>query len=317
MSDESMQRYVHEALFFGSTQELVDEAAPFLRDGLDAGSDVVLVCTDDNNRAVTEALDADERIICLRQPEVYQKPVTAIEHLRDLAHGRLSAGSEQVRIIGQLDFGASRRSWDEWSRFEALLNHVLSPFPLWSLCAYDTQSLPAPVIDAGQLAHPYVRRGGTRGTNPSYVEPAELLRRPQVGVEPLPDVEPTMVVTDLHDLRRLTRRLRDLLQAAHVGSDRVEDLVLAVNEVATNGVRHGTPPVAVRMWVEPDHVTCSITDRGPGIDDPYAGYLPGGGETLPEGRFGLWLARRLCDELVLQHAAEGFTVRLVMRPDHR
>jgi anti-sigma regulatory factor (Ser/Thr protein kinase) len=82
--------------------------------------------------------------------------------------------------------------------------------------------------------------------------------------------------------------------------------------VATNGLRHGEPPVTVRAWVSPGRFVCTVTDRGAGFDDPFAGYVRGGGEDLPEGRLGLWLARQLCDEVTTSRTPEGFTARLVV-----
>jgi len=77
-------------------------------------------------------------------------------------------------------------------------------------------------------------------------------------------------------------------------------------------VRHGEPPVTVRAWLAPGRVVCTVTDRGAGFDDPFAGYLRGTGEEIPEGQFGLWLARQLCHEVVMSRTPEGFTARLVM-----
>ena len=312
MSAETAPRFVHEALFFRSTQELVDEAARFLREGLATGADAVLLCAESNNIAVARALGADERIICLSQQEIFQKPVTAIASIRDFVRSRLESGSDQIRMVGEVDFGDSRGLWDEWNRFEALLNHVLSPFPVWCLCGYDTTALPDPVVTGGETTHPYLRRAGVRGASPAYVEPAEILHRAQTRLDPLPAAAPAMTVTDLHDLRALSRWIRESLGTAGVAAETADDLVLAANEIATNGLRHGAPPVDVQLWVTPARITCTVTDRGSGIDDPFAGYLPGGGQTLPEGHFGLWLARRLCDHLELLPTAEGFTVRLAM-----
>ena len=47
-----------------------------------------------------------------------------------------------------------------------------------------------------------------------------------------------------------------------------------------------------------DRAICTVTDRGTGFDDPFLGYLPGGGAPLPEGQYGLWMARHLCDEIL-------------------
>lgn len=310
---ESSGRQVHEALFFGSWRELRDESAPFLREGLAAGADAVLACTEAHNRLLSEALGDDERLIRLPREQVFRKPVAAIEVIRGLLQDRVAAGSPQVRVVSEVDYGGTSRSLEEWGRFEAVVNLALAPYPVWVLCAYDLDALPAPAVTFGRLTHPFVRRAGRRRANPEYVEPAELLRRPEVPPGPLPDDAPTVAEADVQDLRGLARRVRDALLAGSVRDAVVDDLLLSLNEIVTNGLRHGTPPVSVRLWLTEDEVVCTVTDRGPGIADPLAGYLPGGGEALPEGRFGLWLARRLCDQVHTSRSDTGFTVRLVLR----
>ncbi|HET9500379.1 MAG TPA: ATP-binding protein, partial [Marmoricola sp.] len=73
-------------------------------------------------------------------------------------------------------------------------------------------------------------------------------------------------------------------------------------------------PVTLRLWVDHDQVVTTITDAGPGFDDPFIGYTmqsdrPGSGRPGPPG-MGLWLARQMCDELAFRHDEDGFTVRL-------
>jgi anti-sigma regulatory factor (Ser/Thr protein kinase) len=309
---EALDDYVHEALFFGSTQDLVAEAAPFLRAGLAAGDDVVLICEEENNQAVAKQLGHDERIIYFPRPGAYQKAVTAVQFYRDFMRSRLEQGSRRVRLVGQVNFGTDPRAWDEWRRFEALCNHALSSYPLWCLCAYDVRDQPSAAVATAEITHPFVRHGEASRVNPGYVDPAALLRVPPAVLRPLPEDAPTVALCDLEDLNGLHRRVRERLVAARLEGELVDDLVLVVNELATNGIRHGVPPVTVRMRLTEHRVVCTVVDRGPGFDDPYAGYLPGNGAELPEGQFGLWLARRLCDQLLVDRTPEGFAVTLVV-----
>ena len=75
-------------------------------------------------------------------------------------------------------------------------------------------------------------------------------------------------------------------------ADRLPDLVLAVNELATNSMRHGGGRGMLRIWERGRHVLLRGRDRGR-IDDPLAGRerpdRSGGG-----GR-GLWIVNHLCD----------------------
>ncbi|HYH26541.1 MAG TPA: ATP-binding protein [Blastococcus sp.] len=55
---------------------------------------------------------------------------------------------------------------------------------------------------------------------------------------------------------------------------------------------------------------CTIRDAGAGPADPFAGYGPAHGEDLSAGGMGLWLARQLCDHVVLRRDERGSSVRL-------
>lgn len=100
-------------------------------------------------------------------------------------------------------------------------------------------------------------------------------------------------------------------RAAGLSGDRLEDFVVAVNELMTNAVRHGGGRGRVALWRAGDAVSCAVTDRGAGTSRPPVrperptGDVPGG--------WGLWLARRLTDEMWVESGAEGTTVRISTR----
>lgn len=90
---------------------------------------------------------------------------------------------------------------------------------------------------------------------------------------------------------------------------RLEDYVLAVNEIVTNAVRHAGGRGAVRLWTAGGELLCEVTDKGSGIP---AERLDG--RTLPpshavSGR-GLWLARHLVDEVTVLSTPAGTIVTL-------
>ena len=111
-------------------------------------------------------------------------------------------------------------------------------------------------------------------------------------------------------------RLAGLRRAvrAYLGgvSDEVtDDVVLAVNEVATNAVLYGSrggQPVEVAVHVTHDWVEASVLDHGP---EPPPG-LPAEADTdeLRAGGRGLWLLRRLVDEVRLERVKLGTRVTL-------
>jgi anti-sigma regulatory factor (Ser/Thr protein kinase) len=88
----------------------------------------------------------------------------------------------------------------------------------------------------------------------------------------------------------------------------LDHVILAVYEVATNGLVHGAPPVRIRAWRHGETLIVQADDAGGRPIPPTAGYLPP--PPSAEGGQGLWLARQVTDAL-LTHTAAGMTsVRL-------
>ncbi|MFI6596691.1 ATP-binding protein [Nonomuraea sp. NPDC050536] len=85
---------------------------------------------------------------------------------------------------------------------------------------------------------------------------------------------------------------------------RLEDFVLAVNEIATNAVLHGGGCGRLRLWSQGGRLWCEVTDDGPGLPP---GWL--GASRRPschqDGGRGLWLARLLCRHLVIVSSPRG------------
>jgi anti-sigma regulatory factor (Ser/Thr protein kinase) len=108
-------------------------------------------------------------------------------------------------------------------------------------------------------------------------------------------------------------RLRDvvaaLANACGLARARVEDLVLAVHELATNSVRHGGGRGTCRLWREGAKLVCEVSDRG-WITDPMAGRRRPATDQL--GGRGLWLVNQLCDAMELRSSPDGTVVRVWM-----
>lgn len=94
---------------------------------------------------------------------------------------------------------------------------------------------------------------------------------------------------------------------------RVDDLVIAVNEVASNTLAHTAGPGRLAIWSTPREVICQISDTGH-ITDPLAGTRPGLSEGLG-AHMGLWVVRQICDLAEIHTSPTGTTIRLHMLLD--
>jgi anti-sigma regulatory factor (Ser/Thr protein kinase) len=99
-------------------------------------------------------------------------------------------------------------------------------------------------------------------------------------------------------------------RGAGFGADQTNELVLCVNEVASNSLRHAGGTGVLRAWTDRDCVVCEVRDRGR-FDQPLAGrFRPAPDD---EAGRGLWLANQLCDLVQIRSLPDGTAVRLHMR----
>jgi serine/threonine-protein kinase RsbW len=124
------------------------------------------------------------------------------------------------------------------------------------------------------------------------------------------DVSPLLAERfDRSQVTGLRHSLASCVEAAGLKGQRLDDFVLAVNELITNAVRHGGGAGQVRLWVTSDMVLCEVSDGGGGIG---ADRLANHDRPAPDtaGGWGLWLAEQLSDTMSVTSGAAGTVVRI-------
>ena len=309
-AEHSKAEFRHEALLYVGWEEFIAGTVPFIRDGLSAGEPVLVVESAEKIEMLRLALGGDVgEVLFADMAQVGANPACIIPAWHEFVTLNAAPG-RRMRGIGEPIW--RERSSDELvecQRHESLLNVAFGRGePWWLLCPYDVEKLDPAVIEEARRSHEFVAERGARQRSDSFRgfdasgAPFDV---------PLPEPESVASrlafgATDLESLREVVSRQA---RAARLKASRAAELVIAVNEIATNSIRHGGGRGTLRIWHEPTALVCEIRDRGR-FDKPLAGrQRPSNDPAAPRG---LWLANHLCDLVQIRTLADGTVVRLHM-----
>ena len=108
------------------------------------------------------------------------------------------------------------------------------------------------------------------------------------------------------------RQVRQMVEAdgtrLNLGRARIDDLILAVSEAATNSVQYGNGGI-FSLWCDADRLVCEISDGGR-LTDPMVGRRRPSADA-PRGR-GVWMVHQMCDLVQIRSMDGRTTVRLAM-----
>jgi hypothetical protein len=299
-------RLVNEALLYHDDEELSRVLRSFVADGHAAGEPVLAALPAHNVEVLLPVLGPLTREVRFEDMAVVgRNPNCVLDLYQDWIH----AHDGPVRVIGEVIWpGRSYPEVVEGLRHEALVNQQLGGCEASILCPFDAERLEPETLRGAEMTHPSLVDGdGARRPSRRYCEPAELYagrRWPQA--EPTPPVSAVEFDGDLGGLREAVACDPAV---ASLDPEYRTDLVFAVNEVATNAVRHGDGNCTTRIWRDGSTVVvelcCSSTlDSAAGRRRP--------SPDSPDGR-GLWLINQLCDLVELRSGDGCTTVRLHMR----
>ncbi|WP_089155084.1 ATP-binding protein [Micromonospora sp. NBS 11-29] len=125
-------------------------------------------------------------------------------------------------------------------------------------------------------------------------------------------IEPSLLIAAAFDQAQVTELRHSVTSCATatgLAGQRLDDFVLAVNELITNAVRHGGGRGRLRLWRRGDALVCEVADHGHGISE---GRLRDRDRPAPDtaGGWGLWLARELSDSMEVETGDAGTVVRI-------
>lgn len=302
-----MSGFHHEAVFYGSDKEYVTALLPELRAALDAGGAALVAVGEDKVRLLRGALGADaDRVEFTDMERLGRNPGRIIPAWREFMAGE--AAGARLGIGEPVWPGRSAAELVECRRHESMLNLAFEGGdPWWLLCPYDVNALSPEVLADARHNHPHVSVAGVTRRSADYVEPPTMLARDRT--LPDPGSAPAELEFTRDDLGIVRTFAGELAREAGLEEPRLADLVLAVNELAANSMRHAGGRGRLRVWREEGKLLCEVADEGH-IADPLAGR-----ERQPHGHGGgrgLWMVNHLCDLVELRSSSAGTVVRLHM-----
>ena len=299
--------FTHVALSYRSQAEYLLAVTEFVQAALVRSDAVLVVVPGARAGALRQALAADwERIEFADMADAGRNPgrvIAAVSEFADHHPGtRISAVGEpcwQQRPEPELA---------EAAKHEALSNLAFAGMPMTALCPYDAAALPSEVLAAAGQTHPFVASGGGRHANSAYLGDGQI---PAFARQSLPPPPAGARIVDFHnDLRQVRAVVTREATLAGLAPDRVADLVIAVNELAANTLRHTTGSGTLLVWLTAAEIVCEVRDSG-WITDPLAGRCRRAGDA--GGGHGLWMVNEVCDLVQTRTGPQGTGTRLHMR----
>jgi AcrR family transcriptional regulator len=290
----------HEALVYSSDEEFLARAVPFLREGIAGGQPTIAAVMPEKFAVLCAALGPDaERLAFLDATTHYSRPSHALAEYRQRLDQELASPDvELVRVVGELPFGPTKEEDEAWIRYEAVINEAWADYPVWVICGYDTRVLPDHLIAGARHTHPLVSSGDEPGSSAVYMETAEFL--PPVvrreGPRPVGGAPVSRVTIarepELADLRRV---IAGAARAGGLSALIVDDVTVAVGELARDGLRRGDGETSVRVVRDQARWHCEVT--GPASDEA-------------DEDLGLLIARVIGERVEVDAGAGAQTVRI-------
>ena len=301
------EAFAHPALFYQGPWEYLSETIPFIREGLAADEPVAVAVPGPRLELLREALgDRAARVRLVDMTVAGRNPGRIIA---EVLRAAVDAHPDRhVRVIGEPIWpGRSDLEYPACVQHEALINLAFAGRSATILCPYDVAGLDPTVIADAVATHPTLIQSGTSWPSPGYAPEQVVAEHNRALPEPS---DATVIPFDAARLRRARRSSAEYAERAGMADERVDDVLLAVGEMAANSLRHGGGSGVLRLWSDAAHVVCEVADAGV-IDDPLVGRTPATPGQLT-GR-GLLMVNHLADLVRMHTTSDGTVVRAYFR----
>ena len=297
-------RFRHLAVFYETGQDYLDQVGGFVRRGLAAREPVLVAVPAARLRLLREALDgAADAVTFIDMQDLGRNPARIIPAIRRFTDGHPG----RTWFVGEpIWAGRTEAETREATRHEALINAAFRGVPTTILCPYDRTGLASQAIDQAYETHPQIEAQGQPWPSHAYSGIDLALA---IGGEPQPPAPADAAVLSYQrgNLPLVRRFARDHASRAGLAGQGLDDLVIAVHELAANTIAHADGHGTLRIWTEQERLVCEVTDTGH-ITDPLAGRHLG---SRPQaGGHGLSVVHQVCDFVEVRSGTFGTNIRV-------
>ncbi|MBA2472084.1 MAG: hypothetical protein DLM61_10365 [Pseudonocardiales bacterium] len=301
--------FAHVAVLYASDEQLCDLLLPYLDEGLRRQENILAVISQAARRVLHDALgDAADRVQWGSAGVSYDRLGQMFEGFTGYLAQQFRAGVP-TRVIGEFDSNSSPDRVSQYLRYESMANEIYAPYGYPVVCLWDQRRYPPDVLDHVRAVHPQLLDTSGPITNAEYHMPIDYLTRERSSPAAAPvDLDLVVHLGSADDLGVLRRRLRSWGATCGLAEPDTDDIVIAVDEIATNALEHGQPPACVRGWTTPDALFVQVDDQGRTCIPVTTGYHRPSTDAR-RGR-GIWIARHLADVLTTHTGHTGTTVAM-------
>ncbi|WP_329109161.1 sensor histidine kinase [Micromonospora sp. NBC_01699] len=296
----------HEAMFYRGDDDYLGGVRGFVEAGLAQAEPVLVVVPEPRLDLLRDAVPGDGTGVR------YVDMASAGRNPGWIIPGILYAflaehPDSRVRVVVEPIWpGRAAAAYPRCVQHEALVNLALGDQPVDVLCPYDAVGLDVDVIADAASTHPVLIRAGVRQSSAGYGSPEAVVDAFNLPL-PEPPLTPSTLLFNRAGMAGMRALVAALATEAGLAPDRVDDLRLATNEIATNAVVHGGEPAVLRVWAGPTGMVSEVIGTSV-LTDRLAGRLPAS-PTSEQGR-GLLLVNHLCDLVHVHTTDDSTTVRL-------
>ncbi|RZT86495.1 anti-sigma regulatory factor (Ser/Thr protein kinase) [Pseudonocardia sediminis] len=310
VNEAAAPRFAHGLVSHDGPADFVGRVAPLAEAALSRGDQVTLAVSPASEELLRDRLGGERvsTLTALAPAARGSGQTVAAWRARELR--ALCSAGRDVFVVTEHDAALDGPDGSYWTELEAALNISLGGLPVTQVCGYPQIPLHQVVADAALVNHPLLLRAGELMHNPEHRSPAQVMANLPVAPPELLGPPDVFLRYNTFELARVRDAVEDAVRGSELERTRGEDLVLAVNEIATNAVEHGSSQAELFLWAGPDELVCELHDEGR-LEQPLIGLAPPH-PSQARGR-GTWIARQLCDALHVWRDSGGTHVRLLAR----